>query len=663
MNHKIISKITAGALLCSVFAYTTPVMAYVKEETVYSKLDASGGKYQTIVNNHIKNTEEENVIKDISDLLNIKNVNGDEEFTQEENNLIWKAEGKDIYYQGDSQKELPIECKITYELDGKEITAKDLAGKSGKVKIKIEYSNKDEHIVKINGKNQKLYTPFVVVCGTILDNTKNKNIEITNGKAIDDGSKTMVMGISIPGLQESLNISKEKIDIPNTIEITMDSTDFECNPIIAYVTPKIIEDSDVSFLEDIEEIYKQVDTLQKASQEIENGANTLKDGANTYYEKSQEFNQAMKQVADGVNNANENYTKVNDGIETLNKNSTTLQTGAKNISNGTEAISTNLKTISEKLGELQTGTKTLQAGEKQLDEGLDKMIAGTKNIDVTDNTAKITELETLVKANQSTMKTLKTTNETLKTQLKSQTDEEAKATLQKQIESNTALINLLEKNIEANQSIITTLKQTDTTAIKELKNGLDTLKQGMTKIKEGTEALYNGELALKSGTDTLVAKTEELSEGTKSLYQGTVKLSEGTKTLNTGSNEMKKGLNTLDKGTEVLTQANNQLTQGASTLSEGATTLATGISEFNKEGIQTICNYINGDVKEITTRLEKLQELAEEYNHFTMINDGNNGNVKFIMIIDGIKKEEDSKQEMIIEEKQEKSEKESDTSK
>ena len=42
---------------------------------------------------------------------------------EEQGKIIWKAEGEDIYYQGNTEKELPIRCKITYMLDEKEIYA------------------------------------------------------------------------------------------------------------------------------------------------------------------------------------------------------------------------------------------------------------------------------------------------------------------------------------------------------------------------------------------------------------------------------------------------------------------------------------------------------------------------------------------------------------
>lgn len=73
------SRITSSILLCTIIAYTTPVFAFTKDETVYSKIDSNGNKYNTIVSDHIVNSKQEKLINDISDLANIKNINGDEE--------------------------------------------------------------------------------------------------------------------------------------------------------------------------------------------------------------------------------------------------------------------------------------------------------------------------------------------------------------------------------------------------------------------------------------------------------------------------------------------------------------------------------------------------------------------------------------------------------
>ena len=325
MNSKMKSKIISGTLLCTMCAYTLPVFAYTKDETVYSKMNSKGEKYQTIVSTHIENNGELELINDMSDLMNIENTNGDEEFTQEGNSLVWKADKKDLYYQGESQKDLPIECNVKYELDGKEVKAEEILGKSGHVKITIQYTNKEEQMVNINGRQQKMYTPFVVVAGTVLQNDTNKNIEISNGKVINDGSKAMVMGIALPGLQESLNVKKADMEIPNDIEITMEATDFELGNIITFVTPKVLEEKDLDIFDELDEIYGQVNTLQSASNQIQEGSQTLADGTNQLASGTKELKVGTNVAYSGAKQIQTEVTKatnqlVNNKNDALDQN-------------------------------------------------------------------------------------------------------------------------------------------------------------------------------------------------------------------------------------------------------------------------------------------------------------------------------------------------------
>lgn len=653
MSKKLISKTVSAMLLTTMSFYTLPVFAFTKDETVYSNLDSKGNSYKTIVSTHLNNKENEKVINDLSDLLNIENTNGDEKFSLDGNNLIWDANGADIYYQGESQKELPIECNIKYELDGKEISADELAGKSGKVKITLEYINKDEHSVNINGKTEKLYTPFVVVAGTIIDNKNNSNIEISNGKLVNDGTKTIVLGLALPGMQESLDISKSTIDIPNKIEITMDTGSFEFNNIVTYVTPKIIEENDMEIFDKLDELYNQVNTIKQASKQIEEGANELKEGTDLYSEKSKEFNNAMNEFSSGVSSANNSYTELNKGIDTLNQNTTKIKQGAESLSNGADKVSTNIRVIATKLGDVQTGITSLQKGEEKLQTGLSTIIKSLDGISVENNSDKIKALNGLKTKNQEQIKALNTTNTKLKTQmatLDAKDDAELIALIKEQLTNNLTSIGILQANNDTIDMTITSLKGTDLSAVKALKDGINQINEGVKGLSTGTKELYTGVSQIKTGADTLAEKSEELSEGAKTLNEGAKALSQGTSTLATGSSKMKSGLNTLNTSSGKLTDANNELTKGATTLKEGASTLSEGISTFNKEAIDTICNYINGDLKGIQTRVEKLQELANEYNNFTMLNDGTEGNVKFIMIIDSIEKQENdtNKQEIIL---------------
>ena len=654
MNNKIILKITSGMLLCTILAYTAPVLAYTKDETVYSKLYTNGSSYNTIVNSHIENEEGTKLINDLSDLLNIENVSGDESPKQDGNNLIWNADGSDIYYQGESQKKLPIECKVKYELNGEEIDAKDIAGKSGRVKITLEYINKDSHIVSINGKNETLYTPFIVVCGTIIDNENNKNIEITNGKVIDDGSKTTVIGIILPGMQESLNLSKDKLEIPNTLEITMDSTDFELNNIVTYVTPKVIEDSDLNLFNQIDDIYNKINTLQSSSEQLESGANTLKDGITTYTEKSQEFNNAMNQIADGTSSVNLNYSKIDSGISSLTSGSANLQNGAEELNSGINQLTSELTSLPESVSALYNGSTQVLAGlNSDSKTGKVGLVDGVNSVISSLETSTDTLKETLTQSSagsENTIKILKSNNASLEAAINALdpvNDKEIIATLHAQITAN-------EKAISASETAKSTADQTkayveqktnaSASSIKGIKTGMSTIQNAMTQINIGLGQLNTAANALPNNLT-------KLSNGSKAIATGSKTLSTGVSNLNKGSTALKSGIQSLDTNTQKLAEVNNQLTDGANTISEGVTTLADGISKFNKEGIQTICNYINGDLKNVTDRLEKLQELSEQYNNFTMLNDGNNGNVKFIMIMDSIKKEEDSKQEIILEDK------------
>ena len=213
-------KMISGLLAFTVTAYTAiPVLAASKIETVYSNLDSNGKSYKTIVSTQLTNEDKVDKLVDFSSLINIENTNGDETFSKNGNEVVWDSNGNNIYYQGESDKELPVECKITYELNGEEISAEDLKGKSGNVKIKINYINNEKHTVSINGKQITMYTPFIIVAGTKIDNTKNKNIKITNGKTVDNGESTLAVGIAMPGMQENIGISRNKIEIPEEIEI------------------------------------------------------------------------------------------------------------------------------------------------------------------------------------------------------------------------------------------------------------------------------------------------------------------------------------------------------------------------------------------------------------------------------------------------------------
>lgn len=648
MNNKV-SKIAAGILLGTMLTYTVPVTAFTKDETVYSNLKSNGEEYKTIVTTHIINEDDEKLLKDMTDLLNIENTSGDEKFTQDGTSIVWEANENDIYYKGETQKELPIDINVRYELDGKEISSEEIAGKTGKVKITIEITNKDEHEVTIKNKTEKMYTPFIVATGIYIDNEHNKNIEVTNGKIIDDGSKTMIVGLTFPGMQENLNINKSNIEIPTTIEITMDSKNFEMKNIINYVTPKIIEKTDLDIFSKLNDIYNKINKLQSASKQIEDGANTLAEGTATYIEKSEEFNNAINQFSNGINTANKSYEDLDEGINTLNNSIPTLTSGSKQISDGLSQVNYGVKTMNDKLSASEEKITDLQKGIENIVNGISNL---NSNIVVEDNTNKINTINNQIISNSQNIARLKQSNQKMSELLKDETlSEDFKLIINNQININNESIENLTKDNNHLEETITSLKRS-TEITRTIKENLDRLESESNQVTQGINILIGNIGELSQGVSSLYDNTEKLTLGANTLYDGTLTLRSGSNQLKVGSKQMKDGLSILTTNAKTIYVADSKLLEGAKTIEQGAAELAQGTKKFNESAINPICNYIIGDVKDLSIRAEKLKELSEKYNTFTKLNEEQNkGKVKFITIIDSIKNTDENKSQEEVDKK------------
>ena len=650
-NNKVISKVISGTLLCSMVGYALPVFAYTKDETVYSKLDCEGNNYKTIVSTHIENKENADVINDLSDLINIKNTSGDETYTQNGNKFVWNANKNDIYYQGESSKELPIECNVKYELDGQEISANDIAGKSGKVKVTLQYTNKEERTVDINGKKVKMYVPFVVIAGTVIENENARNIEVSSGKVVDDGTKTVVVGMAMPGLQESLGLSDDEVEVPSNVEITMDATNFETSSIISYVTPKVLEEDDLKVFDNLDEIYGQVNTLQSSMNQIQDGANTLKDGTT--------------ELATGANTLKDGVTTAYNGAQTI----------ASEVAKSTQSLK-NDKSDALDSATLESIKKQAAASSKLTEEqkAQIKAQAQTSSVLTEEQKAQIkaqaAEKAKLTDTQKAQITVLAKQGAVLTEKQKAQITEQAKASSILTEEQKTAIITNAQANYptltEAEKALlIATAQSTATqtavnTALATAKTtaeqtavatALTVAQQVATQTAETTALETAQQIATQTAVTTALTTAQSTATTTAMQTSTTVAKQVGNQAKKTFTNQVVSQMSTLGNGLNQLTSGLSELNNGAATLAdgtnqvnEGATTLADGIKTFNEEGIKKICNYINGDVKDLTTRVQKLTDLSKDYNNFTMLDGENDGEVKFIMIADAVKKQEDSEQ-------------------
>lgn len=771
MMKKMGTKLISITLLFSILAYSAaPVLAYTKEESVYSKLDNNGIAYQTIVSNHLKNTEKSELLKDISDLMNIENVSGNQEYEEDNGRLIWKAEGEDIYYQGNSKKELPIECKISYKLDGQEISKEDIIGKSGLVNVNFEFINKEQRKATINGKEETMYVPFIVGMGTVIDNENNKNIEISNGKVIDNGNKTFVFGVALPGMQESLGIDKNTIDIPNSIEISMEAKDFEMNEIYCFATPKLIDEDDLELFNKIDKIYDMATELKDGSSKLVEGSQQLSEGTGKLnagtHELSKELNtqiakyeNARKELANKEELEEKIVNIINNEMKIIMPELQTLaEEEAKNVvkenlkgENGLEektaktALDYTKIAINTKLNELEKSNTEIKIPDELLNQIQNDVMIAVKNVenkqDVQDleNTIKnlvIEDITNIVKGktneviteNVETMKTnitdptdLMSENEKaalnqsknqiaqamvpgIKLQYPNLTDEQAyaqalssvnqlvtsvsKGTMDKTLDQvkNQAptmvenTVNEIATNLSTNEALEQAISNYVSKITTEIKAtvGEETLNAIKNNIKneiiQELQNTFENDLTLQEQISSMVKEeinptidvvaeqtaiklaedfTEELanqiaSNLIKKQLSGELSGTELDKELSKYEDIINSKLGEVDGQIENLKDALNQLTTGTDTLENGANELQNGMRKFDEEGIQKIYSIVNNNVRDLQFRVEKLRELSNEYNTFTNIDENAKGNVKFIMMIDSLKKEEEKKEKAIL---------------
>lgn len=381
-NRKMKRKVAASvAVGMSVMMGVTPAFAangtsnseVYKEETVYVNAKASGKTDKVTVSNWLKNSGSvSGDLEDESTLSDIKNVKGDEKYTLDGDKLTWATDGEDIYYQGTTDKKLPVSVKLNYYLDGKQMKPSELKGKSGHLKITVDYKNNEKQNVSLDGKDTEVYTPFVMMTGMILPNETFSNVTIDNGKIISDGNKNIVVGFGMPGLKDSLNLSSEesdKVTIPESLSIEADVTDFTMSSTYTVALSDLLDDMNMDDIADVDDLQTALDDLEDAALQLVSGSDTLADGAGT--------------LADGVNTYTEGVDTLNAGIQKYLGSNGELSGSVTEYVNGVNKVVKGVQDYTDGVNTLADGVSSYVDGEKQLAAGasqLTQLSTGLKKV-------------------------------------------------------------------------------------------------------------------------------------------------------------------------------------------------------------------------------------------------------------------------------------------
>ena len=607
-----------------------------KDETVYVLAGADGTVQKIIVSDWIKNAMASDSLDDKTELSDIENIKGDESFTLGgDNSCVWDAQGNDIYYQGNIEKELPVQMSVCYTLDGQAIAPEALAGQSGHVTIRFDYQNMQYEEVLLDGKTEKIYVPFTMLTGMLLDTEVFRNVTISNGKLINDGDRIAVVGIAFPGLQEDLAISKEKLDIPDYVEISADVENFEMGMTMTLATTELFGAIDSDKL-DLHELSDAMAELTDAMDQLMDGSSQLYDGLCTLLEKSGD-------LVSGINKLAEGAAQLKAGAESLDSGAAQLQAGAAQLSSGLNTLNANSSSLNG--GARQVFSSLLSMANTQLSEAglsvpaltidnyasvLDGVIASLDDTAVYQ--AALEQVTATVNANRGMIEEKVT--EAVQAQVEAEVSAQVTAAVQETVTQavheneaqfraaviQQALGMTVEEYKAAIEAGLVTQEQQDAVNAaveaamqaeidarmqrEEIQAQINAVTQQtvgeqmqsdeiQALIASNTELQVQQAISEAMSSDAVQAQLSAAAEGAKSVialkssldsynafYLGLITYTSGVSSAAAGANELKTGADALKAGTSELSAGAAELLQGIQTMKDSAPALVDGITQL-----------------------------------------------------------------------------------
>lgn len=627
-----------------------------KDETVYVFAKANGDVDNVLVNETLKNRDKSDKIEDTTDLKDIVNVKGDETFTQNGNKITWDAAGNEISYQGTTDRQLPVTVKATYYLDGNEISPEDLAGKSGKVKIRLDYTSNETVTKDVNGKDEDISVPFVAVSGMVLGDNFT-NIQVTNGKYLAQGESNIVVGYAVPGLDSGVKDAAKDLDteIPDYVEVSADVTDFSLDMTVTM----LVNGSEMDYSGDLDltDLDDLTEALSSAGNQLADGSGELSDGAG--------------QVSEGAGTLASKMGDLTSGAGSLKAGMESLSSSSGDLSNGVAVIDQSAQSIANGINTLDTAVNTKMTAEEQA--AVAQQAASQVSASVEAQFAAGTDTYNYI-YNSAVSNYTNSMNNATDQIAQAYIDSDAYTAFYNSALAAQAAQMASAKAAQAaaqGADFATVYQQAYTAALAsaDLQTAVATQVQGAfkqmaqqttTSLAEGGKAAIGqsvvdacksaatqaasqaaGQAAVQ-GAETAKATIASQIEATQangySLVSGANALAQGTSTLAGSIPALKNGISQLVSGANALASGAGQLKDGAVTLADGASQVADGAGTLNEslvtlnnEAIKKMISAYNGDVKDSVERLQAAMEAATEYDSFGGKSDDAAGVTKFII--------------------------------
>lgn len=657
-----------------------------KDETVYVLANAEGEAKRVIVSDWLTNPDGEKDLADATTLKDAKAVKGSA-FLKD--GVWYNADGADVYYQGDAENPLPVNLTVSYTLDGEAKTAAEMTGKSGRVTIRVACDVKET--------KDGVKVPFAALTAALLDNDVFTNIEVTNGKFLDDGDRTVVVGWALPGLQETLKLDAETATLPEYVEISADAKNFEAPTTLTVVTNELFSAVDVDSI-DATELTENINKLKDGMAQLKDGASRLADGVSALKDGAKTLADGATELKNGAEALKEGANPLGDGVSQLNDGATALETGSAQLTEGLNTLTANNEALTSgatKLFETVLGiantqlsaamenapTLTIENYEETLtalldacsEAGIDRQLHDQVEAVVNQNRVKIEEavtakvqetvaaqVEEAVRENVTAqvLAAMDMTPDTYKAavesgaltdaqknqiaaavdaQMKSQ---EVKAVLAQQTEQ-TMGSDEIKATIEQNvNEQVEALTQQNMASKDVQARRAAALEQGQAAAASLTalKAQLDDYRTFYDGLNAYLAGTAQAANGASELKTGAAQLAAGTEELNGKVPALLEGIGSLSNGMNTLTENLPSLTDGVQQLLDGANELKDGLNTFDEEGVSKLVSLVEDDLADMLDRVKAALNAANAYTTYTSLGENMTGRVRFVWRTDANQK-------------------------
>lgn len=606
-----------------------------RDETVYVIANTDGSVRQIIVSDWIQNGLAAAQVEERSELSQVEAVKGSATYTLGQDNArVWDAQGQDLYYQGSIEKALPVDMTVTYQMDGQTVTPGQIAGKSGHVTIRFDYENRQYEMVEIDGTEGKIYVPFAMLTGLLLDSDRFTNVTVSNGKLFCDGSHIAVVGVAFPGLQEDLAIERDRLDIPDYVEIEADVKDFSLATAVTVASSGLFDQLDDETLEKLElgELTDGIGRMTDAMDQLMDGSSQLYDGLCTLLDSSQ-------QLIDGVD-------RLCQGLDELTSHNSQLNGGAKQVFQSLiAAANSQLQTSGLTVPELTVDNYS------QVLESLLQQLDGASAYAESEARKKI---EAAVAAQQEQVSAA--VEQAVEQQVAAQVEQAVEQQVWQQVlsaaglteeayDAGTAAGAIPQKQQEQLQAALKAQMASETikgliSQTKAAKMESDEIRALMGQKTEQTMAeLVEENLQSEEVQSQIRSAAEQASAGAQSIrslkeqldsyqsfYQGLLAYTAGVAQARDGAAQLQSSLPAL--------------TDGVTRLRDGSMELSDGLRQFREEGIQKLADALGGDLGQLSSRLKAIREAAQNYRSFSGDGTDMPSQVRFIYRMEAIEVQE-----------------------